>query len=114
MTPACTGPDSKPEWRRSKQNYGIVSMLVAYSPEATVIEILPALIILQLLRRRSPAGVSGRASLLFLFLFAIAGLQIFREAYHYACMTPDGVYEDNSNDAFGCGVGRTCPDGYRC
>lgn len=51
-----------------------------------------------------------------LFLFAIAGMQLFQDAYHQTCVDPaTGLPEpaQKGNDVFGCGW-RACPAGYEC
>ena len=54
----------------------------------------------------------------FLFLFAIAGIQMFMEVYHRACVDSGTgqveIGKGNSADEFGCGGMRRCPDGYTC
>ncbi|GMH39581.1 hypothetical protein BSKO_07479 [Bryopsis sp. KO-2023] len=54
----------------------------------------------------------------FLFLFAIAGIQMFVQVYHHACVhdiTGDiEVALGNSPDELGCGGSRSCPADYTC
>lgn len=54
----------------------------------------------------------------FLFLFAIAGLQLYADVYHKACFEDEtGELEEalgNSPDEMGCGGSRSCPSGFSC
>jgi hypothetical protein len=51
----------------------------------------------------------------FLFLFAVAGVSIYKNVYHYGCHHPTEGWETNtqSPDGFGCGR-RQCPANYTC
>lgn len=55
---------------------------------------------------------------LFLLIFGIAGVQIFKNVYHYQCLAPDGGLEPAFyGDEYGCGhdePARSCPANYRC
>lgn len=53
----------------------------------------------------------------FLFLFALAGLLMFYDVYHYACYSPIYGIEiamGNSPDEMGCSQFRSCPENYYC
>jgi hypothetical protein len=52
----------------------------------------------------------------FLFLFAVAGVMVFKNIYHYACVDAQGNFEHyledlDTVDSFGSGF-RKCPEGY--
>ena len=52
-----------------------------------------------------------------MFLFAIVGMQVFPNAYHFACandVTQEVNTSGGSPDEFGCGGARRCPTGYTC
>jgi Ion transport protein len=52
-----------------------------------------------------------------LFLFAIAGMQLFQDSYHRSCVnTSTGQLEPSQSgqhDTYGCGW-RKCPEGFQC
>ncbi len=56
--------------------------------------------------------------LIFIFLFGVAGIQLFQDAAHQTCSNNvDGTYPDpaltENSDEWGCGH-RHCPSNYTC
>jgi hypothetical protein len=52
----------------------------------------------------------------FLFVFGVAGTELFGSAYHQVCMDQEGIHEPSgyeAQDEYGCGA-RQCPANYTC
>lgn len=52
----------------------------------------------------------------FLFVFGVAGTELFGDAYHKVCMDAEGLHEPagyEAQDEYGCGA-RQCPANFTC